>query len=54
MSHPFRAGTGVSGALSGSSRSFGRIGIGSVSSSFSGPVLVASLVAAIVGFLLLV
>ena len=36
------------------SRSFGRIGIGSVSSSFSGPVVVLSLVAAVVGFLLLV
>lgn len=35
-------------------RSVGRIGIGSVSSSFSGPVVVLLLVAAISGFLLLV
>ena len=54
MSLRFHAGTGVSPAPSGSHRSLGRIGIGSVSSSFSGPVLMVSLVAAIVGFLLLV
>ena len=45
---------GVSNALSGNSRSLGRIGIGSVSSSFGGPVVVLSLVAAIAGILLLV
>jgi hypothetical protein len=33
---------------------FTRLGIGSVNSSFSGPVVVLTLVAAIVGFLLLV